>query len=482
MRRVRGLETEYGLQVRVRPLEAASPRDPSPAGWRRLSAEEGAQALFEPVVGSNASTNVFLRNGGRLYLDVGAHPEYATAECSTLAELLAQDRAGDLVLDRLAARCRERFAEKGFEARTSLFKNNVDSHGNSYGSHENFQVARTGELAALVEALTPFLVTRQLLCGAGHWQRDRQGKARFLLSQRAEHMWDPLGSATTRSRPMVNTRDEPHADAERFRRLHVIVGDSTMLETTTLLRLGSTELVLRAVEQGERFESLAVDEAGRRIREVAADPRGRAVVTPTGMVALDVQRACWERTADLADDDELRAAHRLWGRVLDAIADDALHRVEAEVDWVAKWRLLTAQARRHRMAEDDPRLAQLDLAWHDIVAGQGLARLAEQRGQLARWDGSDDALAAVDSPPQSTRARLRGAFVTAAQQHRREYSVDWVRLDCHDLADGRVDLDDPLCSQDSRVDELVRRMASEPRRKESGGFASRRAWTPSSLG
>ncbi|MEL4505752.1 proteasome accessory factor PafA2 family protein [Luteococcus sp. H138] len=497
MQRVRGLETEYGLQLRVRPADAANP-----AGWRRLSSDEAAQQLFAPVVEANAASNVYLRNGGRLYLDVGSHPEYATAECSTLTELLAQDRAGDLIIARLAERARESLAQQGYQARISIFKNNVDSHGNSYGSHENFQVARSGELNQLVEALMPFLVTRQLLCGAGHWERDQLGRGHFQISQRAAHMWDPLSSATTHSRPMVNTRDEPHADAQRFRRLHVIVGDSTMLEPTTLLRLGSMELVLRALEDSpsetrprspsgtqSRFPSLSrgpargIREPGRVIREVAGDLTGRCPVADDGASALDIQRELWELTTPFADDDELRQAHELWGRVLDAIQDRALERVETEIDWVAKRRLLLAQRERHGMTDDDPRLAQLDLAWHDIVTGQGLARVAEARGQVRRVLPDCAAEHAVDEPPGTTRAVLRARFVAAAQRHRREYTVDWMKFSCHDLTDGAVSVQNPLCTADRRVEEIVARMASEPRRAGSAGFtAARHSWSPSDLG
>lgn len=478
MVRVRGLETEYGLQVRVRPLDAASP-----VGWRRLSSDEASRVLFEPVVQANAATSVFLRNGGRLYLDVGSHPEYATAECSTLAELIAQDRAGDLILSRLAGRAREALAEQGLAATVAIFKNNVDSHGNSYGSHENFQVARTSSLEAMVQALVPFLTTRQLICGAGHWQRDRSGAGRFVLSQRAAHMWDPLGSGTTRSRPMVNTRDEPHADAQRFRRLHVIVGDSTMLDHSTLLRVGSMELVLRAVEAGERFAGVQVPEPGRTIREVSTDLGGQCAVTSAGHSTLEVQRLCWQAAEPFVDDEELAEVHRLWDGVLRALEDRAPERLAGHVDWVAKHRLLQAQRARHQLADDDPRLAQLDLAWHDIVEGQGLARISEQRGQVWHWLAPGAAHRAVDEPPSTTRAALRSAFLTVAQQHQREHQVDWMRFSCHDLADGTVVVDDASTTRDQAVETLLGRMADEPRRAASSSFATRRrSWGPSELG
>ncbi len=485
VRRVRGLETEYGLSVRVRTNQGT---------WRRLGSDDAAHLLFAPVVEANRATNVYLRNGGRLYLDVGSHPEYATAECSTLAELVAQDRGGDLVLARLADRCRSALADQGTDARVSLFKNNVDSHGNSYGSHENYQVARDLDLEALVAGMASFLVTRQLICGAGHWERDRLGRGRFLVSQRAAHMADGLSSSTTRSRPMVNTRDEPHADAERFRRLHVIVGDSNMLEPTTLVRIGATELVLRVLEAefgastgsvvmgggsvvmgggsavvggSHRSPSLSrglvVPDPARAIREVSADPTGRTVVTEDGHSALAVQWAWWKAAEPLVDDAELAAAHALWADVLQALDDGAPERVADRIDWVAKRRLMLAQRDRHDMPDDDPRLAQVDLAWHDIVAGQGLARLAEERGQVSRWLADGVAERAELEPPATTRAVLRSRFVEAAQRHQRSHGVDWMKFACHDLDGGTVVVDDPLRTQDPAVDAVIARMAVEPR-------------------
>lgn len=461
MRRVRGLETEYGLSIRV----------PTPSGtWRRMGSDEAAHLLFAPVVEQYRATNAYLRNGGRLYLDVGSHPEYATAECSTISELVAQDRAGDLVLARLAARCREALEAEGTQARISVFKNNVDSHGNAYGSHENYQVSRALDLEALVESMTSFLVTRQLLCGAGHWERDRLGRGRFLVSQRAAHMSEGLSSSTTRSRPMVNTRDEPHADADRFRRMHVIVGDSNLVETTTLVRLGSTELVLRALEAGLSVPHV-VDDPARAIREVAADVTGRAAVTAAGDSALAVQWAWWHLTEPFVDDAELAAAHALWAEVLTALDDGAPERVADRIDWIAKQRLMLAQAERHGMAVDDPRLAAVDLAWHDVVAGQGLERAAERRGQVARWLADGVAERAEHEPPATTRAVLRSRFLVEAQRHQRSYGVDWMTFTCHDLDGGQVAVTDPLATLDARVDELVARMAVEPRTPAAQGLA-----------
>ncbi|MET8299491.1 proteasome accessory factor PafA2 family protein, partial [Streptomyces sp. NPDC005180] len=241
-RRIFGLENEYGVTCTFR-------------GQRRLSPDEVARYLFRRVVSWGRSSNVFLRNGARLYLDVGSHPEYATPECDNVTELVTHDKAGERILEGLLVDAERRLHEEGIAGDVYLFKNNTDSAGNSYGCHENYLVARHGEFSRLADILIPFLVTRQLLCGAGKVLQTPRG-AVYCVSQRAEHIWEGVSSATTRSRPIINTRDEPHADAERYRRLHVIVGDSNMSETTMLLKVGATDLVLRMIEAGTVMRDL----------------------------------------------------------------------------------------------------------------------------------------------------------------------------------------------------------------------------------
>ena len=184
---------------------------------------------------------------------MGSHPEYATPECDSLLSLVTHDKAGERILEGLLIDAEKRLNDEGIAGDIYLFKNNTDSAGNSYGCHENFLVARHGEFSRMADVLIPFLVTRQLICGAGKVLQTPRG-AVYCLSQRAEHIWEGVSSATTRSRPIINTRDEPHADAERYRRLHVIVGDSNMNESTTLLKVGSADLVLRMMEQGDHLQ------------------------------------------------------------------------------------------------------------------------------------------------------------------------------------------------------------------------------------
>src|SRR6476619_4062725 len=257
-RRIFGLETEYGVTCTYR-------------GQRRLSPDEVARYLFRRVVSWGRSSNVFLRNGARLYLDVGSHPEYATPECDAVTDLVAHDRAGERILEGLLVDAEKRLHDEGIAGEIYLFKNNTDSAGNSYGCHENYLVSRHGEFGRLADILIPFLVTRQLICGAGKVLQTPRG-AVFCLSQRAEHIWEGVSSATTRSRPIINTRDEPHADAERFRRLHVIVGDSNMSEYATFLKVGATSIILRMLEDdGAPWRDLTLETPIRAIREISHD-------------------------------------------------------------------------------------------------------------------------------------------------------------------------------------------------------------------
>src|SRR5213596_2533472 len=257
-RRIFGLENEYGVTCTLR-------------GQRRLSPDEVARYLFRRVVSWGRSSNVFLENGARLYLDVGSHPEYATPECDSITDLVAHDKAGERILEALLAAAEVRLHEEGISGQVYLFKNNTDSAGNSYGCHENYLVARQGEFARMADVLIPFFVTRQIFCGAGKVLHGPRG-AQFCLSQRAEHIWEGVSSATTRSRPIINTRDEPHADAERFRRLHVIVGDSNMSEYTTFLKIGATSIVLRMLEEdASPWRDLTLENPIRAIREISHD-------------------------------------------------------------------------------------------------------------------------------------------------------------------------------------------------------------------
>ncbi|WP_372352042.1 Pup--protein ligase [Streptomyces sp. KL116D] len=448
-RRIFGLENEYGVTCTFR-------------GQRRLSPDEVARYLFRRVVSWGRSSNVFLRNGARLYLDVGSHPEYATPECDNVTELVTHDKAGERILEGLLVDAERRLHEEGIAGDVYLFKNNTDSAGNSYGCHENYLVARHGEFSRLADILIPFLVTRQLLCGAGKVLQTPRG-AVYCVSQRAEHIWEGVSSATTRSRPIINTRDEPHADAERYRRLHVIVGDSNMSETTMLLKVGATDLVLRMIEAGTVMRDLTLENPIRAIREVSHDITGRRKVRLASgreASALEVQREYYEKAVDFVERRGIRTGTvdqvlELWGRTLDAIEAEDLDRIGTEIDWVMKYKLIERYRAKHNMTMSNPRVAQIDLAYHDIHRRRGLYYLLEKKGQAARICNDLKIFEGKSVPPQTTRARLRGDFIRRAQEQRRDFTVDWVHLKLNDQAQRTVLCKDPFRSVDDRVEKLI---------------------------
>jgi proteasome accessory factor A len=446
-----GIENEYGVTCTFH-------------GQRRLSPDEVARYLFRRVVSWGRSSNVFLKNGARLYLDVGSHPEYATPECDSLAGLITHDKAGERILEGLVVDAEKRLHDEGIAGDIYLFKNNTDSAGNSYGCHENFLVGRHGEFSRLADVLIPFLVTRQLICGAGKVLQTPRG-AVYCVSQRAEHIWEGVSSATTRSRPIINTRDEPHADAEHYRRLHVIVGDSNMNEYTTMLKLGSADLVLRMIEHGVTFRDLTLENPIRAIREISHDMTGsRAVRLAAGRTAtaLEIQREYYARAVDFVDhggdDLEAKQVLELWGRTLDAIEHQDLTKIDREIDWVTKFQLIDRYRAKHDLPLSSPRIAQLDLAYHDISRTRGLYYLLQRRGAVDRLVSDLAVFEAKSVPPQTTRAKLRGDFIKRAQEKRRDFTVDWVHLKLNDQAQRTVLCKDPYRSVDERVEKLIASM------------------------
>ncbi|MBT2225657.1 Pup--protein ligase [Nonomuraea sp. NEAU-A123] len=447
-RRIFGLENEYGVTCTFR-------------GQRRLSPDEVARYLFRRVVSWGRSSNVFLRNGARLYLDVGSHPEYATPECDSVIELVTHDKAGERILEGLLVDAEKRLREEGIAGDIYLFKNNTDSAGNSYGCHENYCVGRQGEFGRLADVLIPFLVTRQIICGAGKVLQTPRG-AVYCVSQRAEHIWEGVSSATTRSRPIINTRDEPHGDAERFRRLHVIVGDSNMSETTMLLKVGATDLVLRMIEAGTVMRDLSLENPIRAIREVSHDMTGRRRVRlANGREAssLEIQQEYLSKAKDFVERRGGDAiAHRvleLWERTLHAVETGNLDLVAREIDWVTKYQLIERYRKKYDLPLSSPRVAQLDLAYHDVHRKRGLFYLLQRRGAVERVASDIKIFEAKSVPPQTTRARLRGEFIRKAQEKRRDFTVDWVHLKLNDQAQRTVLCKDPFRSVDERVDNLI---------------------------
>ncbi len=455
-RRIFGLENEYGVTCTLR-------------GQRRLSPDEVARYLFRRVVSWGRSSNVFLANGARLYLDVGSHPEYATPECDSIRDLVIHDKAGERILEELLASAEKRLREEGIRGDIYLFKNNTDSAGNSYGCHENYLTSRRDDFAHYAEILIPFLVTRQIYAGAGKVLQTARG-AMFCISQRAEHIWEGISSATTRSRPIINTRDEPHADAERYRRLHVIVGDSNMNEYTTFLKIGTCAILLRMLEEPTvMLRDMTLENPIRAIREISHDITCRRRVRLANgreASALEIQAEYLERALRYADKRDLSpletTALSMWEHCMTGLEKDPLT-LGREVDWVTKHNLVERFRERHDLPLTHPRVALLDLQYHDVNRDRGVFYKLQERGMVERLpsvpghdDDPDEAITrAMDTPPQTTRARLRGEFIRRAKERKRDFTVDWVHLKLNDQAQRTVLCKDPFKYQDERVEKLI---------------------------
>jgi proteasome accessory factor A len=447
-RRIFGIENEYGVTCTF-------------DGQRRLTPDEVARYLFRKVVSWGRSSNVFLGNGSRLYLDVGSHPEYATPECDDVREAVIHDKAGERIIEGLVEEAQARLAEEGVDGKIFVFKNNTDSAGNSYGCHENYLIGRAGEFQQVSDILIPFLVSRQITCGAGKIAVLGH-KPTFCVSQRADHIWEGVSSATTRSRPIINTRDEPHADAERFRRLHVIVGDSNMSEYATFLKTGTTSILLRMLEEDHSpWRDLSLENPIRAIREISHDMTCRRRVRLANgreLSAVEIQSEYLERALKFAKKRGLapleQQALDMWEHVMTHLENDPL-KLKTEVDWVIKYHLIEAFRDRHDLALTHPRVALIDLSYHDVTRDRSLCYLLERRGLVDRVVDDEYIDLAMSTPPQTTRARLRGAFIKRAKERKRDYTVDWVHLKLNDQAQRTVLCKDPFKARDERVERLI---------------------------
>ena len=446
-RRIFGLENEYGVTCTLR-------------GQRRLSPDEVARYLFRRVVSWGRSSNVFLENGARLYLDVGSHPEFATPECDTLEDVVAHDKAGERILEGLVRGAEERLEEEGIRGQIFVFKNNTDSAGNSYGCHENYLVSRHKDFHRTVDVLIPFLVSRQIFLGAGKLTQTPRGTS-FSIAQRADHIWEGVSSATTRSRPIINTRDEPHADAERYRRLHVIAGDSNMSEYATYVKVGTMVALLQMIERDVVFRDLTLENPIRAIREVAHDTTCRRKIRLANgreLSALDIQWEYLDRAMRFARSPgfppQVQTAIDRWEHLLTGLEKDPMT-LDREVDWVIKNRLFERYADRRGLTMSDPRMSMMDLSYHDVDRTRGLYYLLESKGMVDRVVTDEQVATAVRQPPQTTRARLRGAFIKAAKAQKRDFTVDWVHLKLNDQAQRTVMCKDPFKAYDERVEKLI---------------------------
>ena len=371
------------------------------------------------------------------------------------------DKAGERKLEELLIGAEQRLKEEGIRGTIYLFKNNTDSAGNSYGCHENYLTSRNAEPDKYQQHLIPFLISRQIFTGAGQVLQTARGPI-FSIAQRAEHIWESMSSATTRSRPIINTRDEPHADAEIYRRLHVIVGDSNMSEYTTFVKLGSTACMLRMIEANDHsLRDLTLENPVRAIRDFSHDITCRKKVrleSGRELSALDIQREYLNSALKFADtrgftEQEMKALE-MWEHCVSTIENDPL-KLGTEVDWVIKHNLIEAFRSKHGLALDDARVQTLDLQYHDIRQDRGVFYRMQSRSMVDRICKEEDITAAMETAPQTTRAKLRSEFITAAKAKKRDYTVDWVHLKINDQAQKTVLCKDPFVFTDERVDKLI---------------------------
>lgn len=372
-----------------------------------------------PVVDPNAMgvANVVTTNGARYYVDHG-HPEYSSPEVSNAWDAMIYDAAGDYVLNKAAADIRELWEQQvSVLDKTApcpplkFYKNNVDGKGQSYGSHENYQYSRQTDFSRLTQALVPFFVTRQVIIGAGRVGIGQESECDgFQISQRADYFEQEVSLETTLNRGIVNTRDEPHALATKFRRLHVIVGDANMSQYANFLKMGMTKLVLDCIEADVDFSDLRLTNAVDEIKQVSHDPtctHRLLLVDGRRLTAIDLLREYRDRAAALPDLDEVDAkVLRLWGEVLDDLERDPLSTAD-RLDWTAKWALISRYLERG-VPISDPKLKLIDIQYADIDPGKSLYHALVRKGQMRTLVDEEVIRRAVTVPPEDSRAWFRG--------------------------------------------------------------------------
>lgn len=500
--KVCGIETEYGVLVsgaEIDPITASSllVSAYSDASWSAIPFDLGNERPFSDARGVNLddlrdpeidyrSLNTVLVNGARYYVD-HAHPEYSSPECASILQAVAFDLAGDEILRESVDKANHRLPE---EVSISVYKNNSDGKGNSYGCHENYLVDRTTKFLYLASCITTHFVTRQVFCGSGkvgnetisgHF--DRLG---FQLSQRADFFEEEIGLETTIHRPIVNTRDEPHCDSEKYRRLHVIVGDANMSQFATFLKLGTTALILSMIEHGAFPESLFIAHPVSAIKQISRDPTlSTQVLMHDGrrLSALEIQDALIQSVRSFLSYYECKAlpAEEIT-MVMDSweetiyLLQHSPEKLHDRIDWIAKQRLVNAFAQRHQLADGDPRLKAIDLQYHALDAQRSIAIKAGLRELVAPITVRD----AVTNPPRDTRAYFRGRVLqkwpTAV------VSANWdsmvfdlpnrplVRIEMNEPLRGTYLLTKTLIDSSNTIEDLLAQLSSDSFRADSLGI------------
>ncbi|MDQ6658829.1 MAG: proteasome accessory factor PafA2 [Actinomycetota bacterium] len=486
MRRIMGTEVEYGISVpgdgTANPVmtstqvvlayaaSVAAPRARRPR-WDyevesplRDARGYDRSSLFgqmvEPDVDDLGAANVILSDGARLYVD-HAHPEFSAPEVTNPLDAVLFDKAGERVMEQAALLASAVPGAKPIQ----LYKNNVDGKGASYGTHENYLCKRETAFPQLISGLMPFFASRQVFTGSGRVGIGRTGQTDgYQLSQRADYIEVEVGLETTLKRGIINTRDEPHADAEKYRRLHVIIGDANLAEVATYLKVGTTALVLSMIEDGEHLADLELDGPVSAVHAISHDPSLKATVPLADgrrMTGLDVQRAYHEKAASYVDrmygeevDAQTRDVLDRWIDVLDRLAEDPMLLAD-ELDWPAKLRLLEGFRQRDGLGWGAPRLAMVDLQYSDVRLDKGLYNRLVMRGSMQRLVTEDAVIAAMTQPPTDTRAYFRGRCVSKFPEALAAASWDSVIFDVGRDSLVRIPTMEPTRGTKAHVDDLI---------------------------
>ena len=452
-RRIYGLESEYGLIC-----------TPERRGGKALSIQNAVMYLFREIISGRMYPDVFLENGARFYQDIGCHPEYATPECDNVIELLTHDKAGERIIERLSVTAEKKMRFDGFFGKISVFKNNTDTPGNTYGCHENYLMDRRVSFRQLASQLIPFFVTRQVFTGAGKVIRTDRGK--YVISQRAQHIREEISIATTTARGIINTRDEPHADREKYRRLHVIVGDSNMSEFATFLKVGTTAIVLRMIEDNFIRQRLALRNSVKAIQEISTDTTcTRSIELENGkrLSAVELQWQyfeCAKQYFEQAESDPItEQVMEKWEYVLKCLEVNPLL-LDRELDWVIKKKLVETYVASRDLKWDSNDVLMLDLQYHNIrKEGEkkktGLYYKLEKKDQVERIVTNEQVDKAMHLPPDTTRAKFRGRFVKLANERKILCGVNWSYIQLYEPYQKLFLSTDPLKSEYEEASRMI---------------------------
>ncbi|MBP9114800.1 MAG: proteasome accessory factor PafA2 [Acidimicrobiia bacterium] len=480
--KIMGIETEYGIMSNGTDSQYQNPMtssgllinaylhgsrtefdfaDETPAQDARIEVNEPPSIFPETHL-----INAMLTNGARYYVD-HAHPEYASPEVSNALEAVLYDRAGEEILRRSMLE-----AKNIIDGEIIVYKNNTDSKGNSYGTHEGYLVQRNVPFTTLVNSLTSHFVSRQIFCGAGKVGSElhaSNNKVDFQISQRADFMEEPVGLETTMKRPIVNTRDEPHSDASKYRRLHIIVGDANMCDVSTFLKLGTTAIILAMIEDDfEDFNNnlCVLVEPVKSIKEISHDTTLKVKVeTNKGfMTALDIQKSILDSAKKYISSCTSEQIELIGGNIAHEILkrwEDVLAKLETnpeslsgQVDWITKKKIIDGFKLRDNLEANDPKLCGIDVQYHDIRKGKLFDKM-RIRGEIEALVSDKEIVNSVDNPPETTRAYFRGSVLKKFAKNVHSANWDSVTLDIGSSTLKRIPMMEPTRGNKDSVQGLL---------------------------